>query len=328
MKKIILTLLVLIPALILINYINKVIFMNDFRKSLNGLYIDMGYYSENSNKDNCIFYNKNFEKNFKDNKGIEIFSANGNKILFTSDEEINIKNKLEKQIGNLMEYDIKTNKSIPLTTIDKKYSKTDFLNEAYYFNNDIILIFDDKVLLLKQNKEIEDIYIEKNMYISSPVIRNNILYFEGYNCIEKYSNGSCEIEYNGIYIYTPQNELLKYNKDRKKILNVNTNTVNTKYPIGTFDLRETSILDGVSEDFCKKELFTKDGKYRIFFKKKYKFSIMYPIINTNIYAENIKTKRKICIFETTTEYKETESYEFKNDDLDRVFESIYDWTVF
>ena len=119
-----------------------------------------------------------------------------------------------------------------------------------------------------------------------------------------------------------------YNKDIRKILNVNTNAVNTKYPIGVFDLRETSVLEGISEDFHKKELFTKDGKYRIFFKKKYKFSIMYPIINTKIYAENIKTKRKICIFETTTEYPESYNYEFNHDDFERIFESIYDWTIF
>ena len=201
MKKIILTLLILIPILILINHINKVIFMNDLKKSLNGLYINLGDFLKNSEPVftpyKCVFYNKDFEKNFKDNKGIKIFSANGNKILFTSDEEINIKNKLEKQIGNLMEYDIKTNKSIPLTTIDKKYSKTEIPSKAYYFNNGIILNVKNEILFLTENKEIKAIYKEKDKIIFSPVIRNNILYFDVYNCIEKYSNGGCEIEYNG-----------------------------------------------------------------------------------------------------------------------------------
>ena len=333
MKKIILTLLILIPILILINHINKVIFMNDLKKSLNGLYINLGDFLKNSEPVftpyKCVFYNKDFEKNFKDNKGIKIFSANGNKILFTSDKEFNINNKLEKQIGNLMEYDIKTNKSIPLTTIDKKYNKTDILSKASYFNNGIVLIFDDKVLLLKQNKEIEEIYKEKDISISYPIIRRNILYFEVYNYGEEYYDGTHSLNYNGLYLYTPQNELLKYIQAKNKILNVNTSSINVKYSINSFDFEKIGNTSSyISEDFYKKELFTKDGKYRIFFKKKYKFSIMYPIINTKIYAENIKTKRKICIFETTTKYEESYSYEFKNDDLDRVFESIYDWTIF
>ena len=329
MKKIILTLLILIPILILINHINKVIFMNDFRKSLNGLYIDMGYYSENSNKDNCIFYNKDYEKNFKDNKGIKIFSADGNKILFTSDKEFNINNKLEKQIGNLMEYDIITNKSIPLTTIDKKYNKTDILSKASYFNNGIVLSFDDKVLFLKQNKEIEEIFKERKSYVSYSSLRAGILYFEIFTPGKNYATLEELFADYEIYIYKAQNELLKYSPVKNKIWDINTNNINTKYSMKFFDLRKIGSNSGyISEDFHKKELFTKDGKYRIFFKKKYKFSIMYPIINTKIYAENIKTKRKICIFETTTEYPESYNYEFNHDDFERIFESIYDWTIF
>ena len=61
MKKIILTLLVLIPTLILINHINKVIFMNDFRKSLNGLYINWGDFLDHDdyiiNPDNKDVFN-------------------------------------------------------------------------------------------------------------------------------------------------------------------------------------------------------------------------------------------------------------------------------
>lgn len=339
MKKIILTLLILIPILILINHINKVIFMNDLKKSLNGLYINWGDFLDHDdsiiNPDNkdvfnpyqCIFYNKDYEKNFKDNKGIKIFSADGNKILFTSDKEFNINNKLEKQIGNLMEYDIKTNKSIPLTTIDKKYNKTDILSKAYYFNNGIVLIFDNKVLFLKQNKEIEEIFKGKRITMLYSTIRNDILYLEVYNNLKEYK-GKYFLDYNGIYIYIPQNELLKYNKDTQKIWNVNTNSINTKYSINFFDLRKIGAFNDVSEDFYKKELFTKDGKYRIFFRKKiHTFSII-PRITTKIYAENIKTKHKVCILKTTTKYEETENYHFDGDDFDKVAESIYDWTIF
>ena len=48
MKKIILTLLILIPTLLLINHINKVLFMNDFKKSLNGIYINWGDFLDDS----------------------------------------------------------------------------------------------------------------------------------------------------------------------------------------------------------------------------------------------------------------------------------------
>ncbi len=53
-----------------------------------------------------------------------------------------------------------------------------------------------------------------------------------------------------------------------------------------------------------------------------------PRITTKIYAENIKTKHKVCILKTTTKYEETENYHFDGDDFDKVAESIYDWTIF
>ena len=126
MKKIILTLLILIPTLLLINHINKVLFMNDFKKSLNGIYINWWDFLDDSitdldNKDvisllACL-YNRKIGYSMKESveyvEGIPVSKVTdilNNKICELESEV--------KETKNLIDY---------LTTL-KVGSETDFYN--------------------------------------------------------------------------------------------------------------------------------------------------------------------------------------------------------
>ena len=330
MKKImyiVLTLIIIISGMLLVNHRNKVIFMNDFQKSLNGIYVDFGDFlgekdEEPSYPPVLIFYNKKFEKNFKDNKGIKILASNNDKIIFSSDKKIELDNKEEKQIGNLMEYDVKTDKSIPLTTTEYKYlSKVDSISNIFYFNNGILLCYENNILFLENKNKINLIFTTQDSYLTSFIIRGGNIYFEN---LTYESNGDWEYyTVEGMYVCTRKFEILKKMEESEKIWDVSKNEVSKKYSAKDFDLREINANYGVSSDFYKREIFTKDKKYRIFFEKSGLFSYI-----TKIYVENIKTKKKVCIFKNSLDYIEKIDREFKSDDFGNINESLYEWMIF
>ena len=330
MKKImyiVLTLIIIISGMLWVNHRNKVIFMNDFQKSLNGIYIDFGDFlgekdEEPSYPPILIFYNKKFEKNFKDNKGIKILASNNDKIIFSSDKKIKIDNKEEKQIENLMEYDVKTDKSIPLITTDfKNINKNAILYNVFYFNNGTLLCYDNEILFLKNKNKINVILNKKDYFLRNFIVREGNIYFKN---LTYESNGDWEYyTVEGMYVCTRKFEILKKMEDSEKIWDVSKNEVSKNYSAKDFDLREIVAYYGVSSDFYKREIFTKDKKYRIFFEKSGLFSYI-----TKIYVENTKTKKKVCIFKNSLDYIEKIDREFKSDDFGNINESLYEWMIF
>lgn len=322
-----LTLIIIILGTLWVNHRNKVIFMNDFQKNLNGIYIDFGEFlgekdGEKPYPATLIFYNKKFEKNFKDNKGIKILASNNEKIIFSSDKKIKIGRKEEKQIGNLMEYDVKTDKSIPLITTDYKYiTEEDFLYDVFYFNDGILLCYEKKILFLENINKTNVILTSKDYHLNSFIIRDSNLYFEN-DIYESNANGEY-YTFEGMYVCTKKFEILKKMEDSEKIWDVSKNEVSKNYSIKDFDLREILSYYGVSRDFYKREIFTKDKKYRIFFEKSVFFNY-----GTKIYVESTKTKKRVCIFKNSLNYVNDIKWEFKSDAFWYMNRSLYEWTIF
>lgn len=135
------------------------------------------------------------------------------------------------------------------------------------------------------------------------------------------------------WIYRKQNGewLYKYglyNISEDKLINQDTEnfySLKKDFDINTDKLGDNGTKLILSTKPLKKVLITKDGKYRIFFIKKQSFW-NYRKLRLEVYAENLKSKRKLCLFKGAS--KEYNEEMFDKDEFENIKNSVYDWFIF
>lgn len=306
MKKIFFLVILLFVALITSNYIYRHLYINKLKKSLNGIIINIGNFASYNEKYVIVDYTKgNQIKNLEEDFNIKNYvSSKNNKLLIV------IKKKLDKDkySNGLAEFNMKTS-TLRILDVNNYYF------DGCYFNEGIIAYNEKNVVFFDENGEKIDLVKEKEVGFYG-CINNNIYYY--FPSLGK----------NIIYIYTKNKEKLTYDENLKdKIWDRDKNEYSKKYSKKDFDIetlnksRKTNFTKGI----VKNEYITKDGKYKIYFKKiQGKFN--FRKLTLEIYAENLINKKKLRLFKgAINEYDEGR---FENADFENIKNSVYDWFIF
>jgi hypothetical protein len=281
------------------NLIKKLSFMHNLKQSLNGIVINLGEFGENESNYIVIDYTKNHilkETNFSD-----IFDASNGKILYSP------KNKETEftSLRSVLELDIKTDEK-------KIIIKDKMTFEAFYFENNIFLGTDKGVYLVDRENNIK---LYENNYLNKFVSCNDYFYFITYNEINKKyeivisTKDGKKLKYDE-YIKTSNNK--KYNI-KKEYLNINKNFENNRFSISYYGLKNTDAF------------FTKDKKYKIYFKKKQGYWDE-RYLTLYVYAEEISTHKKLLLYKGTKAYYDEGM--FGDEDFEIIKNNVYNWFIY
>lgn len=130
-------------------------------------------------------------------------------------------------------------------------------------------------------------------------------------------------EQNGEWLY----KYGLYNISENKLINLGTEnfySLKKDFDINTDIFRDDDSLI-FSTNPLKKKLITKDGKYCIFFIKKQSLW-NYRKLRLEVYAENLKSKRRLCLFKGAS--KEYDEGMFDKNEFENIKNSVYDWFIF
>ncbi len=292
--------------------LKKAIFMDNLKKSLKGVVVNLGDFGDFNNKNEfsenkkyiVLDYTKN--KILKSKKYSEIYDSNNENIFYKKDTSLNEYNILELNLKTENEQII--NKNMYIYNIKNIYNDTIIFSESEAF-------FKDKKSYLFKGKEL--------LYIS---INNTYLYY-------LVVNKTKQVE---LDIYTKYHEHLRYDENLKnKIWDLDKNKPSQIYSDKDFkiDSKYLAYNSNVSYNSFTRydgeintsQYITKDKKYKIYFKKKQGYWDK-RYLTLYVYAEEISTHKKLLLYKGSKVYYDEGM--FNNEEFKIIKNNVYNWFIY